>query len=439
MTVYYVDPAVGSSGAGTSWGTAYKTLKEATDTAGGSDEIRMSNATADVIGANTTYTLTDGVTIRSCSGATDAYATEASVSSTTFGVDIVFRGKGSIFGLNVTAANTGTATLTLCDVDDSSLYAEDCVFSVPSTSPSSFVLGTEGASANINLITRHCKFRFGATGASISVGCRWRSCGDSFADTGTAPNTLIGYVRENQSDIIIEGGDLSNISGTILVGNTLIPAVVRLVSCKLHASATLLGTTISGGSSEIFATDCSFDNAGTLTGLLFYHQNHYGSTTVTTSVYQNDADTFNGTNKCAWIVDGTANATFGRHYISPWIAAYNTDVSTAVTPRLEVVREGSTTAYTDAEVWAEFAYRGTANSPAMTYVNDRAVPIVAAANQGSSALGAGDWTGENATAWFGKLEALSSFTPAEVGYLMARVCVAGNNTVVVNPKILGLA
>jgi hypothetical protein len=58
------------------------------------------------------------------------------------------------------------------------------------------------------------------------------------------------------------------------------------------------------------------------------------------------------------------------------------------------------------------------------------------AAQTTGALGAGDWTGENATSWFGKLHTTSTITPAEIGMLRARVCVGlASATVYVDPYI----
>ena len=89
-------------------------------------------------------------------------------------------------------------------------------------------------------------------------------------------------------------------------------------------------------------------------------------------------------------------------------------------------------------MWPEFSYKGTSGFPIVTIVNSRRGLVDTAAALGSSALGAGDWVGET-TPWYGKLEPLSTITPAEIGHIRARVCVAGANTLYVNPKILGLA
>lgn len=439
MTDRYVDPSVGSSGAGTSWGTAYKTLKEATDAAAANDTIYFSNGTADVITVNTTYTVADGVTVISTAGATNTYAAGATISSTTFGVDIVIAGYGGFYGLTISAATSGTSTLIVAGADNNSMTFVDCILSVPSNGASTVTLGSVGSTINISLRTRRCKFRFGATGSSILLGCKWDSDGDVFADSGSVPTTLITTFERSTTDVRMNGPDLSAISGTLFTGNFSQAATFHLASPKLHASVTMLGTTVSLGSTDVFVYDGAYDNAGTLTGKYFYHENHAGSTTISTAIYANDGLTFDGTRRLSWVVDGKTTATLNNPYVSPWIDVYNDDIATAITPYLECVRDGSATAYTDQQVWIELAYRGTANSPAYTIVNDRSGIASSAANQTASSLAAGDWTGEGGTAWFGKLEAPASFTPAEVGHIRARVCVAGDNTVHVDPQVRGLA
>jgi hypothetical protein len=173
-----------------------------------------------------------------------------------------------------------------------------------------------------------------------------------------------------------------------------------------------------------------------------YHLQHhdaFGSTLVDTGIYANDGASYDGTNRCSWKIVTSAAATRNAPYVSPWVDVYH-DGTSAITPYLEILRDGSATAFTDAEVWCEFSYQGTSGSTKGTSVHDRAAPRATPANQTASSLGASDWTGENATAWFGKLSPLASFTPAEIGHIRARVCVgAASATVYVDPRIRGLS
>ena len=54
----------------------------------------------------------------------------------------------------------------------------------------------------------------------------------------------------------------------------------------------------------------------------------------------------------------------------------------------------------------------------------------------ANGAGLGSWTGENATAWSGKIDSGSAVTPAEVGALRGRICVAATSaTVYIDPQI----
>ena len=439
---YFVDPAVGASGAGTSWATAFKTLLEATAAAGAGEIIYFSNATADVLTTNATYSLATGVQVISTAGATTVYAAGATVSSVTFGVDILVRGAGSFHGVSLLAATTGTSTIQFCDQDNNSILIEDGLVSCPTTTTGAMMLiGTAAITGNVSFRTKRTKFRFGSTGQWIRLNARWESDGDTFADTGAAPAVLLKEIwqAKNSSSFMCFGADLSNISGTLVSGNLEQAFVAGFSSCKLHPSVTPIDAAVSLASTDIQILNCAYDAAGTLTGRYWYHENFAGSTTISTSIYANDTPTFDGTSRVSWVVDGTAGATLANPYRSPWLKVYNGDVSTAITPYLEVLRDGSSTPYTDEQVWVEFAYRGTADAALLTYVNDRRGWTDSAANQTASSKGASDWTGEAGTAWFGKLAAPSAFTPQEKGYILARVNVAGDYTVYVSPMIRGLA
>jgi hypothetical protein len=101
--------------------------------------------------------------------------------------------------------------------------------------------------------------------------------------------------------------------------------------------------------------------------------------------------------------------------------AISRNKASAITPRIEVLRDGSATAYDNDEVWAEFSYQGTTGFTLSTIVNDRMTPLGTAADQTASSLDASGWTGEHASDnAFMKLES-GSITPAEIGHLRARV------------------
>jgi hypothetical protein len=194
---------------------------------------------------------------------------------------------------------------------------------------------------------------------------------------------------------------------------------VRFIGCKLGAgvviqSAAATVTTRAAGIVEAY--DCnSGDNH-----YAYYHGTAYGETTAVTSIYATAGATTGGTG-ISYKVVTASTASYYNPYVGPWIAKPNTGTS-AVTATFEVLRDASATAYQNDEIWGEWQYKGTASSVLLTTVNDRMAVLGTAANQDTGALAAGDWTGENATAWFGKLSS-GSITPAEIGPIYGRVVV----------------
>lgn len=443
MTTYYVRPTIGSnSNGGTSWSSdSWATLKYALDTVTAGDHtIIMDTANADPITSNTTYTLPDGVKIISSADGT-SYTAGATVSAgANFGVDITVTGaNGAIYGVNFKAANAGTALITLCNTD-SNLFCYGCLFETPTINSGAILIGADGGNVNALLKTHNCTFKFAATGHYLSpASVAWRSYGDTFFATGTVPTVaLLTGSGTRGADVEFFGANFST------VNTTLISDVGPAQPCQFvfRQSSLGSGTLLSGpdlGGSSIWCYDCSYDNAGTLTGVLFYHEDYFGSTSISTSIYADDGAQYDGTNRCSWVVDGKSTASLATPYCSPWLTVWNDDISTSVTPYLEIARTGSTPgAYTNVQVWSEWMVRNTANSAKAQWESD-AGNALSSANQTTSGLAYSDWTGLDADDWCGKLEAPAALTPDEIGHVSVKICVAGDYTVYVDPQVRGLA
>ena len=258
--------------------------------------------------------------------------------------------------------------------------------------------------------------------------------GGSITNVSSMPSMLSRVMFTDPGGCTIEfnGVDLSEISSTLVGDCSVAAARFKFVNCQLHASVTVLNTqtNLNKSSAEVEVFNCS-------SGDTHYHFGHYnmlGSTVMETGIYANDGALYDGTNHVTWKIVTTGDCTFYHPYVSPWMEQYHSGTS-AITPSLEIVRSGSATAYQNDEVWGEFSYQGTSGYPLAKFADDRMAVLGTPANQDTGALGAGDWTGENATSWFGKLVS-PSITPLEIGMLRARVCVGEpTTTVYVDPTI----
>jgi len=357
-------------------------------------------------------------------------------SAQTSAINLSINGKAFISGFSITpSSSTGDGRIYLAQTDDSMIALESCSLLITNTnSTGGLYIGNIGS--NARFITENCTLKLGNNASQkISTANRWSSVGDTFQITTTQPTAYFNIGAGNAASIIdIEGGDLSVITSTLVAGSTTMASTITLYGCKLGSGVAILAAQTGPAHAEAWVVDCSSGD----THYEFAHYNYWGNTTVSAAIYLNTANgaAYNvAGSKYSWRVE-SVNGTFQTPYVSPWIDVYN-EATAAVTPRLEVLRDGSTTAYNDNQVWAEFRYKGTSGFTTLSCVNDRCGLVATAAAQGSSSMGASDWVGETAP-WYGKLEPSSTITPAEIGAMGARVCVAGANVVYVNPKLLGV-
>jgi hypothetical protein len=435
MATYYVNSNASGANDGSSWTDAYTSIVSAISaatTAG--DIIKVHKTHKQILSASTTFTFTDGIFVVVVDkDASDALAemdgTNGYIGNTTTTWGITWRGSAYFYGLYLRLEGTGSTGISLGTTDNTRQEYRKCTFLNSSAGNAIISFGDAGTAGHQGIFKLFdCTFAddTAVTGHRISlgasvelVGCVVHSSGSTMFSVG------------NDSRLTAIGCDFSAYSGTLFGTNSAEATSHYLANCKLHGSVTVLSGPTHEADAQVLLTNCA-------SGDQHYHLAHYsglGSTVISTSIYANDniADT-----DLSWVVDGSSNASKVEPYMSPWIAVHHTGTA-AITPSLEVVRSGSSTAYKDDEVWTDWLYPGTSGSPLSVYTHDRAFPTVTAADQTTGAKGAADWTGENATSWFGKLAPPSSITPAEAGPIMVRVCVGGDYTVYVDPQIRGLA
>jgi hypothetical protein len=445
MSNYYVDLLSGNDTTGDgSHATPWKSLKKATDTVtAGNHNIWIFNTAADAITVDTTYTIAEGIQITGTSDTTNdpptsihALGTYTVINGDSTGVDIVVNGgPAKLCGLHIKAQSS----LKFASADLSLIEHINCLHERTGTSSGQITYGPGGSSGNTKNILQHVSTKFGAASQSVTIGAPVEIIGGSWpVSGGTTPTTLIKFGDRQSLNAIFNGTDFSNnASNTIFADSTLNPALTTLIGCKLSTTATL-NAALGVSGLEILLHDCS-------SGDVHYNFAHYayaGSTTISTVHYAPNGASYDGTNKHAWVVAGNANTTPACPYRTPWLSRYHAGTA-EITPYLEILRDGSTTAYTDIQVAAEFAAKVTSGFPLLSHYTDYAGPASTGANQ-ASGMGITSWTelaGDpyegGDTAWSGKLDTGAAITPAEIGHIMARVVVFDNITVYADPTIRG--
>lgn len=439
MTVYYCNGATGSNTAPyDTWAKAaakLSTIAAIPWVAG--DIVYVNSLTAE--GVDTTYAFpnwsdgTNPVQIICTNDTANAPPTTLGTASlddsATAGVDYTFNGYGYIYGLTIKNGGAATlASINFCITDDDFIQLENCTVHIANTAASSRA-SFGGLNIQVRFTSRNTTWIFSSTSQGLSASMPLEFTGDTFCGTGSVPTTLFSAGNGVTVTRLI-GCNLANCSGNLVVGQMTSPANYEFYGCKLHASATPLATPSNPSGSEVWLFDC---NSGDVHYSLA-HYSYVGSTVLSTSIYATAGATADGSQHYSWVVAGNTKACFAFPYRSPYINLYNADVATSITPKFELIRDGSTTAYKDDEVWAEWTYKGATGFPLLVTASDRRGLVATAANQGAGALGAADWTGET-TPWYGKIDSGSAFTPAEVGYISGRICVSTSITVYVDPQI----
>lgn len=437
MATYYVWDG-GSNGAGTDWTSAKTTLAGAIALASASgDVIKVAHThTGDnALGADTTWTVLNNISIisvdKTSSDAPTAMGTSAWLGSSTTSIALTLAGAYKAFCHGITFRNAGSTNKAFAfgTSDGSAFELNSCYIWLGTSSASATI--SFGPASTLNSCTRvaDSTLRFGATGQGIlSIGVN-EFVGCAVATAGSAPTTLFGDpVRSSHTTVV--GSDLSRCgAGTLVANQASFSTIFKFIQCKLGTNYVARATPSSPANlsnGETWIMDCS---SGDTHGLFGYY-NGQGALTSDTGIYVTS-----GPAQQSWKIVTTSNNSIERPFTSPWISYWNTATS-SITPYFDILNSGSSTAYKDNEVWAEFCAKTTSGYTLGTFYTDRMAILGTPDPQATSSLGSGDWTGEGGTSWFGKIDSGSSFTPAEAGEIMGRVRVAAASaTVYIDPVI----
>jgi len=458
MADYFVKASGSDANDGLSWATAKATLHTATTgalavaTASG-DRIFVKYDDAFILTATTTFTAANNIAVIAVSSTdyttgtnwTPAVmdGTTGYIGHTSLGRSIATAGAFRVYWYGLcfrTAGSAGSIISLNTTADNSHHEFESCYFWQGDTSASAGIgiFFGSGSGGNIYVKTSGCRFRLGASVQRITIQAQVEIVGGSIV-AGAVLTTVFSITMTNVSVIgtaIVSGLDLSSISttATILANLAVGPGRLQLDNCKLPASWTgawlATQTTTNKGGGAITAFNCSTGD----THYEFAYADPFGVLTAVTTPYFDTGAKYDGTNAVCWKIVTTANCSYYTPFVSPWIEKYHSGTS-AITPYLEILRNDSTTAFNNDQVWGEFSVQATSGSVLPVFKNDRKALEASAASQANGA-GLASWTGESGTAWSGKVDSDTSVTPAEIGMLRARVCVgATSTTVYVDPFI----
>lgn len=327
----------------------------------------------------------------------------------------------TMYGLTLRMGSSGSSlNFTVGNSDGSNYNFDDCIFWLNAGATTALNFGLVSAGFNSSMRLVNTTIRFGVPGQVINVRGSFEGLGGGISSAGAAPNTLFAGT-DRTTTVRWAHADLSHVTGT-LVGNQ------ASSSCEFHFIQPKLGSGVTVLATQTPANNASgsvwiYDGATDGTDGRFEYHNALGSI-VTDSTIKFTG----GAAGQSWKVTTTANARGVSPFITPSIDLYHTGTS-SITPRMEILRDGSSTAYTDAEVWGEFVAKITSGTMMGTVRTDRqALADLYAGTAGTAqAAGSDTWDGENATHWAGKVDSGAPLTPAEPGAIRGRLVVAVPN------------
>jgi hypothetical protein len=428
------------------WTNAGMYFAQGIQAASAAGDILMVHYTfIDLLDADTTYTIAASIDIicvdKDSSDALTTQGTSYYIGHDTSNRSILFTSTGRkvyIYGLTFRVSSASASDVVQFNGGSGNQYLiEKCYIYLQGANSHSLSIGTNTENNDYAELI-DCTVNFNNAGQRIYIG----DCRTIFRNLTLVCNFQPTYVfafYEQGPTCTVEASNLSAATGTLVSEPAQGYHAIEFINCKLGTTTIISGwTTITNNSSgDVYLYNCSTSDT-------HYHIAHYngcGSTVCDTNIYANDhiCDT-----ALSWKIVTYAPASYVSPYKSPWIPVYNDDVSTSITPYIEILRDKTVTPtvadYKNDEVWGEFSVQDTSGYPLAVITNDCKANKYAANADQDDGVGLAGWTGEGAYAWSGKLVAPAAVTPNEVGHVMARVVVAlASTTLYVDPQVRGLA
>lgn len=435
MATYRVSNT-GSNGDGLSWANAKTTLAAAIALATASGDIILIDKehTGDnALVADTTWNVLNNISIlvvdKDNSDALATMGQAAWLGSSTTSIDVVLGGAYSCRVHGITLRNGGSINklIRVGFTDGSHFEMSDVTLWLGTTSGAAYInLGPEAAS-NFFVYADGLTVIFGTTGQSIAAFTGTELRHMTVSDSGASPSVLFEGLRGGIVKLL--DSDLSYCGANIIVGahSAGQPCQYELTRCKLGANYVALGTQspANKGAASVMLRDCS---SGDTHGIMHY-ADALGSVVSDAGIYYTD-----GAAGQSWKITTTAKCSPETPFVTPWIARDNSSLS-AVTAWMEILKDGSATAYKDNEVGADWSIKATSGTVLGVSYSDF-MPLLGTPADQAAGAGTGYWTGENATSWSGKCDSGAAFTPAEVGEILGRLLVGVASSIIyLDPQI----
>lgn len=305
---------------------------------------------------------------------------------------------------------------------NNNMFFESCTFNFSGTANNAWANWPGGVAPQAGEVTfKSCTFIFGQTSTvlhTVNGLATYISC--SFAASGTIPTAL--FQSDNGGRTIVRDCDLSNIS-TNLVNATSQYGTIDFFNCRLSSSVSVYsGVLTSRGSTRIRLHNC--DNGGT--NYKFTETTASGTSSSEISIVRTGGASDGTTQQSIKIISSATSSQQFPFEVLP-VVQWNNTVNTPVSATIEIA---SNNTLTNADIWMEVEYLGSASSPIGSVASNGQTSVLATATNlpTSSAV------------WGGGLSSKQSlsvtFTPRLAGPVVARIFVAKKSqTLYIDPYI----
>lgn len=363
-------------------------------------------------------------------------ATGASIATT--GVTTLLI-RGAILGYGITLSCGTGAAGTNFSINTTAVIQRwiSCDFISPSTAGMQFRINYSGGGWNAGqVILESCRFKVMSTGSRILLCGIVRMNDISFISGGSTPSSLFGLVPSAPLDLYVENADFSMLtSGVhIVAGGSYLG--IRMVFRNMRMPSGWSGSLTSSAITTVATYVEAYNIDGGDTNYTIRTADYSGTLINETTVVLTGGAS-DGVTPLSWKIATTANCTFnGVRFCSPEIHRRVTTVGSPITVSVEILHD-STTNLKDDEVWLDVKYLGSLNSTLGVTAKDDKVNLLTTYSgaTGDQATSTATWTTTGLTN--PNTQVLSvTFTPQEIGYIIARVYVGkASYTIYVDPKL----
>lgn len=426
---------------GSTWALANATIAGSiADPIAAGDTIYVSDNHAESNGAGVTWTfpgtLASPNKIICADDAAEPPTAVSGASTWTMTVAASHSFNGSFYwrGGTITGGNSGASNILFGQASTQSMQVfESVAFRLAGGSTAVIGLGSTGNTAQHMLDWRNVTVRGNNASQRLSMNAgSWRWVGGGIESGGTAWSGLFGSfgTTGRQPGYFLGSSlDLSGLASSAQLFPTSAngPFLATLRNCKLPAAATLAGSGVTTPGYRCEAFNCDSGD----TNYKVWIEDYAGSVKDETTIVKSSGAS-DGTTSLSWKMASSADAEYPFAILrSPEIQVWS-DTTGAKTATVEIAHFGAA-ALKDDEIWLEVEYLGTSGVPLGSVANDCKADVLAtAADQATSSA---VWNGTGSPSpIMQKLEV--SFTTAEKGIIVLRVCLAkASTTVYVDPLV----